>query len=125
MLVPVGRAHQPAILQRRYQPVLEAVACGVRTIVLITPLRVQTSRSLAPTVAIHADEEARQGEVAHPRRLGPRAVTSQMPVDRWHHIIGEPTIAHAIPDRIVHNAHRLKLKGKSLCRKLASPTQPA
>ena len=49
-------------------------------------------------------------------------ITSQIPVDRWHDIIGEPTIADAILDRIVHNAHRLKLKGDSLRRKLA-PTQ--
>jgi hypothetical protein len=37
-------------------------------------------------------------------------ITSQVPVDRWHDIIGEPTIADAILGRIVHNAHRLKLK---------------
>ncbi len=47
-------------------------------------------------------------------------ITSQIPVDRWHDIIGEPTIADAILDRIVHNAHRLKLKGDSLRRKIDS-----
>jgi DNA replication protein DnaC len=52
---------------------------------------------------------------------GATLITSQIPVDRWHDIIGEPTIADAILDRIVHNAHRLKLKGDSLRRKLASP----
>jgi len=46
-------------------------------------------------------------------------ITSQIPVDRWHNIIGEPTIADAILDRIVHNAHRLKLKGDSLRKKIA------
>ena len=56
---------------------------------------------------------------------GATLITSQIPVDRWHDIIGEPTIADAILDRIVHNAHRLKLKGDSLRRKLASTTQPA
>lgn len=55
---------------------------------------------------------------------GATLITSQIPVDRWHDIIGEPTIADAILDRIVHNAHRLKLKGDSLRRKLAAP-QPA
>jgi DNA replication protein DnaC len=54
---------------------------------------------------------------------GATIITSQIPVDRWHDIIGEPTIADAILDRIVHNAHRLKLKGDSLRRKFASPTQ--
>ena len=51
---------------------------------------------------------------------GATLITSQIPVDRWHDIIGEPTIADAILDRIVHNAHRLKLKDDSLRRKLAS-----
>jgi DNA replication protein DnaC len=55
---------------------------------------------------------------------GATLITSQVPVDRWHDIIGEPTIADAILDRIVHNAHRLKLKGDSLRRKLVSQ-QPA
>lgn len=55
---------------------------------------------------------------------GATLITSQVPVDRWHDIIGEPTIADAILDRIVHNAHRLKLKGESLRRKLVAP-QPA
>jgi DNA replication protein DnaC len=44
---------------------------------------------------------------------------------RWRHIIDELTVADAILDRIVHNAHRLKRKGDSLRRKRASPTQPA
>lgn len=51
---------------------------------------------------------------------GATLITSQIPVDRWHDIIGEPTIADAILDRIVHNAHRIKLKGDSLRRKLAA-----
>jgi DNA replication protein DnaC len=51
---------------------------------------------------------------------GATLITSQIPVDRWHAIIGEPTIADAILDRIVHNAHRLKLKGDSLRKKIAA-----
>lgn len=46
-------------------------------------------------------------------------MTSQLPVDHWHDAIGNPTIADAILDRIVHNAHRLTLKGESL-RKTAA-----
>lgn len=44
-------------------------------------------------------------------------VTSQVPVNKWHDIIGEHTIADAILDRIVHNAHRLELKGESMRKK--------
>ncbi|TCP21546.1 ATP-binding protein [Rhodovulum adriaticum] len=42
------------------------------------------------------------------------AITSQLPVAAWHEVIGEPTFADAILDRIVHNAHRLTLDGPSM-----------
>ena len=41
-------------------------------------------------------------------------VTSQMPIKQWHEWIGDPTIADAILDRLVHNAHRIELTGPSL-----------
>jgi len=44
-------------------------------------------------------------------------ITSQIPVSKWHEIIGEQTIADAILDRIVHNAHRVEMKGESLRKK--------
>jgi DNA replication protein DnaC len=50
---------------------------------------------------------------------GSTIVTSQLPVEHWHEIIGDPTIADAILDRLVHNAYRITLKGESL-RKAAA-----
>jgi DNA replication protein DnaC len=47
-------------------------------------------------------------------------VTSQLPVSDWHGALGEPTIADAILDRLVHNAHRIELRGDSL-RRLQEP----
>lgn len=44
-------------------------------------------------------------------------ITAQLPVSGWHDMIGEPTIADAILDRIIHNAHRIDLKGDSMRRK--------
>ena len=44
-------------------------------------------------------------------------ITSQLPVSKWHEVIGEKTIADAILDRIVHDAHRVELKGESMRRK--------
>jgi len=41
-------------------------------------------------------------------------VTSQLPLDQWHHIIGDPTLADAILDRLVHNAYKINLKGESM-----------
>jgi len=43
-------------------------------------------------------------------------VTSQIPVERWHEVIGNPTYADAILDRLVHNAHRIELSGDSMRR---------
>lgn len=50
-------------------------------------------------------------------------VTSQIPVDTWHDVIGDPTLGDAILDRIVHNAHRLQLTGESM-RKKNARTRP-
>lgn len=44
-------------------------------------------------------------------------ITSQLPVVNWYDIIGEQTIADAILDRIVHDAHRIELNGESLRKK--------
>lgn len=53
-------------------------------------------------------------------------VTSQLPLDKWHHIIGDPTLADAILDRLVHNAYKINLKGESMRKnksKLTAPTR--
>ncbi|MEO6283824.1 MAG: IS21-like element helper ATPase IstB [Dyadobacter sp.] len=44
-------------------------------------------------------------------------ITSQLPVSKWHEVIGEKTIADAILDRIVHDAHRVELRGESMRKK--------
>lgn len=41
-------------------------------------------------------------------------ITSQLPIKHWHESIGEPTIADAIMDRLVHNAHKIDIRGKSM-----------
>ncbi|UEM11589.1 IS21-like element ISFK1 family helper ATPase IstB [Bradyrhizobium barranii subsp. barranii] len=46
-------------------------------------------------------------------------VTSQLPVDTWHGAIGDATVADAILDRLVHNAHRLQLTGESMRKRSA------
>lgn len=44
-------------------------------------------------------------------------VTSQLPVEHWHESVGDPTVADALLDRLLNNAHRLELKGESLRKK--------
>ena len=51
-------------------------------------------------------------------------VTSQLPLDKWHHIIDDPTLADAILDRLVHNAYKITLKGESMRKKKAMLTEP-
>ncbi len=46
-------------------------------------------------------------------------ITSQVPIQQWHDAIGDPTLADAILDRLLHNAHRLPLKGESMRKQLA------
>ena len=50
---------------------------------------------------------------------GSTLITSQLPLSTWHDVIGEPTFADAILDRIVHNAYRLELSGQSLRKTMA------
>lgn len=54
-------------------------------------------------------------------RVGSRStiITSQLPLAAWHEWLGEPTVADAILDRIVHGAHKIALKGESLRRSRA------
>jgi DNA replication protein DnaC len=46
--------------------------------------------------------------------LGSTLITSQFPVEEWHGVINDATVADAILDRLVHNAYRLKLEGESM-----------
>jgi DNA replication protein DnaC len=52
-------------------------------------------------------------------------ITSQVPVGRWHEVIGDPTLGDAILDRILHRAHRIELKGPSLRRRLVAAESTA
>jgi DNA replication protein DnaC len=49
-------------------------------------------------------------------------VTAQVPPDQWHETISDPTLADAILDRLIHNAHKINLKGESMRKKMASLT---
>jgi DNA replication protein DnaC len=48
---------------------------------------------------------------------GSTVVCSQIPTKKWHDTVGDPTIADAILDRLIHNAHRIELKGPSMRKK--------
>jgi DNA replication protein DnaC len=48
-------------------------------------------------------------------------LTSQLPVSKWHEQLGDPTLADGILDRIVHNAHRIELRGESMRKTRGKP----
>ena len=51
-------------------------------------------------------------------------VSSQIPIEKWHDLIGDPTIADAVLDRLVHNAHQItfSMKGDSMRKLLSKKT---
>jgi DNA replication protein DnaC len=53
-------------------------------------------------------------------RTGATLLTSQYPVSTWHELIGDPTVADALLDRLIHQAYKLELKGDSLRKKKAA-----
>jgi len=53
---------------------------------------------------------------------GSTIITSQLPIENWHDTIGDPTIADGILDRLIHNAHKINLKGGSMRKKHSTLT---
>ena len=55
-------------------------------------------------------------------RVGSRStlITSQLPIENWHEYIGDPTLADAILDRLVHSAHKIHLEGESMRKRAAN-----
>ena len=56
-------------------------------------------------------------------RASTLVVASQLPVSDWHSVIGDPNQADAICDRLLHDAHRIELKGRSMRRTRAPKTR--
>jgi DNA replication protein DnaC len=54
---------------------------------------------------------------------GSMVITSQVPVNGWYEIIGEKTVADAILDRLVHDAHRIELMGESMRKTRKKPSE--
>ena len=70
-----------------------------------------------------AREAATRLRISAEDRLRSTLITSQLPLEHWHEIVGNPTLADAILDRLVHNAYRINLKGESMRKKKINLTQ--
>ena len=68
-----------------------------------------------PTDGVHFNQRRDFLEVVDDRH-GHKStiITSQLPIEQWHDLIGDATIADAILDRLIHNAYKLPLKGESM-----------
>ncbi len=58
-------------------------------------------------------------------RVGTRStiITSQLPIEHWHDYIGDPTLADAILDRLLHSAHKIHLEGESMRKRAAAENE--
>ena len=73
--------------------------------------------------ALNADQARDLLEIVEDRYdRGSLIVTSQVPVARWHDLVGIPTLADAILDRVIHNAYRIELTGESLRKRRPPPS---
>ena len=100
------------------------------------PNRSKRQKKCLPSGAVHNDDWGPDRLTANQRRdlmeivedrygRGSTLITSQLPTDTWHEVIGEPTFADAILDRIVHNAYRLALDGPSMRKIQAAEMEAA
>jgi len=73
---------------------------------------------------LNAEERGDLLEIMEDRyQLRSTIVASQLPVDKWHEVIGDSTVGDAVMDRLVNNAYRISLSGESMRRKLSGLTQ--
>ena len=96
-----------ARLDGRYNKIMSPIfKCEVLILddLLISPLSLNDQRELLEIIEERYDRKA-------------TIVTSQLPIKAWHDAMQDKTLADAILDRLVHNAHKLELKGESMRRK--------
>lgn len=89
----------------------ELVKIEKQDLILIDDFGIQPLDSASRTVLMEIIED-RHGKAS-------TMITSQVPVNMWHEVIGEQTIADAILDRLVHDAHRVEMNGESMRKKKA------
>ena len=94
---------------RYHRFMAQMVKCEVLVLddLLISPITLEAQREL---LRIVEDRYGRKSTI----------ITSQLPIKAWHNAMQDPTVADAIMDRIVHNSHKMELKGESMRKKRAS-----
>jgi len=93
----------------RYSKIMNSLAKTDLLIIDDWGLSVLTDRERRDMLEVLEDRHQRRSTI----------ITSQLPLEHWHEAIGNPTLADAILDRLIHNAHKIRLKGISM-RKVRS-----
>jgi len=101
---------------RLFEELAQARADGTLPTVLrrIAKTRLLIIDDFGLEVLSPADRKALLEVIEDRYALGSTLITSQLPIESWHPVIGDATLADAILDRLLHNAHRLKLDGPSV-----------
>lgn len=114
LLAQLTEAEAEHCQQRRYETTLKVARFRYQASVA------EVQCSLARNLDQALDQQARLTllQIMEDRhRRASTIITSQLPVSKWHAYLGEPTFADAILDRLIHQAHRIELKGESMCKR--------
>ena len=101
---------------RLFETLLQAKADGshLKTLTKLAKVDILILDDLFLTPLSDAERKDLLEIIEDRHQKNPTVITSQCPTKDWHHIIGEPTIADAICDRLLHHAYKIELKGDSI-----------
>ena len=101
---------------RLFETLLQSKADGshLKTLTKLAKLDILILDDLFLTSLSDAERKDLLEIIEDRHHKAPTVITSQCPTKDWHHIIGEPTIADAICDRLLHHAYKIELKGESI-----------
>ena len=101
---------------RLFETLLQAKADGshLKTLTKLAKVEILILDDLFLTPLSDAERKDLLEIIEDRHQKNPTVITSQCPTKEWHHIIGEPTIADAICDRLLHHGYKIELKGESI-----------
>ena len=101
---------------RLFETLLQAKADGshLKTLTKLAKVEILILDDLFLTPLSDAERKDLLEIIEDRHQRNSTVITSQCPTKEWHHIIGEPTIADAICDRLLHHGYKIELKGESI-----------
>jgi len=101
---------------RLFETLLQSKADGshLKTLTRLAKIQLLILDDLFLTPLTDAERNDLLEIIEDRHQKAPTVITSQCPIKNWHHIIGEPTVADAILDRLLHHCYKIELKGESI-----------